>query len=614
MSLFYQDVDAGLKKAIEAFGTVSSLPVTIEPYWFKAFIGTGYKVESGGPGGFSLASYRSNTSSGYLTGATVTVEGDFGSLTRAEVNFTIARQVLDAVDKNFILGAVVLVQYGRGATNCTAHVMRLYDHSWTINPDDTVSCTIKAVGVGQQMFSKNMLAMDFPAGLQFRPNYADDGNFGGTQVFANVSNIVDFIDYEIQNKTGKTTADNFDPEEMTWPGEYFIRVPPAGVELFKSKYSMNQDIGMMGSYTPRGVYVTLSKIIWILNNYMIEKNKIVFGATATLNYTLSDGEKVCVPSANPIEMIFGYGAQFGQAVVYGPKGSTTGLKGGYTGAAYFALGSDTVVNWPNLHANLGDILINRDLIAAIFAETTGKQQDANEPTRYNFLMPLDTFLTKLFNTIKENSSGAIDLFAMPNETDNKLYIYNKRGYESPKKPWELKRGLVAIKSISIQSKVPSDAAAAAFGKPDAGQGNADDSKAATLIQGGDATAPATGYPSGQELYNAQGTAGTAGFTPETVNGIKGVVKRMISGEPPAETAKKTNIEWPLTLNLTLLGAVSSTNWKFGDTISYSDLPSKYKDAKGGVQIAFTVTRVNHKFDAEQWTTDITSQCRFAAEA
>ena len=130
-NFFFRTPGAGLTQ-LKAYGTGVDSPVA--PYDFKATIGAG-TVRSGGNNTFSLAGYK-GTSTGYLTSATVTVEGDFGSLVRAEINFKCHVSQLNTVDTQMLqLGADVSVSYGRtgggsGSGNAGSFSkMKVYDHS-----------------------------------------------------------------------------------------------------------------------------------------------------------------------------------------------------------------------------------------------------------------------------------------------------------------------------------------------------------------------------------------------------------------------------------------------------------------------------------------------------
>jgi hypothetical protein len=102
------------------------------------------------------------------------------------------------------------------------------------------------------------------------------------------------------------------------------------------------------------------------------------------------------------------------------------------------------------------------------------------------------------------------------------------------------------------------------------------------------------------------TAANAYFSSETCDGIRGILRRVVNGESTLGTLSKTSVPWPLELKLSFVGVAG---WRFGDTITYNDLPARYKDDRGGIKVGFTTTRVEHQF-GDEWITNLTTQCRF----
>jgi hypothetical protein len=103
-------------------------------------------------------------------------------------------------------------------------------------------------------------------------------------------------------------------------------------------------------------------------------------------------------------------------------------------------------------------------------------------------------------------------------------------------------------------------------------------------------------------------AAFAYFSAETCDGLRGVIRRAVNGESTLNTLKKASVPWPLELKLTFVGVAG---WRFGDTITYNDLPARYRAPGGGITVGFTTIRVVHQF-GDEWVTDLTTQCRFVA--
>jgi hypothetical protein len=611
------------------FGNNDVSEAEIGNYSFTMAINGTTAVTSGGTQGFQFSNFNS-TLIAYLMGATVTMEGDYGSLMRFEVNCKISSNKFDDFDKTFLaIGNNVTISFSGHGTGglddeSRSYQAKLYDFSWTINPDGTVDINMKAVGQGHAGLYVNLYdgATVAYQGLQYRADYDDDG---GANSLTGVTSIVDYFDHRIQSDTGLMTSVDFNPAECCNVGYWMIRYNiNRGNKLFVSEYSIDQDLWMEQA---RGIYVTLGWIIDTLNmqfGYGTSKATINFKAQANLMF-----DKIgYMPSANPIECIFSDGGNPGaissvQPVLYG-KDAAGCYPNSVNGQGYDAMGVNR--GSFDIHSisgrGLKDILINRDLLRGILKEATSIKQSGNvikfagiELSIPEYFLSVETFFSKLFSVIKANSGGAIDLIVLPDIDDPgtalapRLSIYNLRGPENFYEPFVFTKGSIGIRDVKMISKVPSATAAAAFGARGA-SGDSESEKAGNTIAlpsaGTAVDKVGEGYPGAAEVLEAMHTAQYADFAQAEVDGLRGVLKRMVDNDSPEETVTKTTLAWPIELKLTIVGI---DGWRFGDTISYSALPDRYRDDRGKIKIGFTITRVVHTFGTE-WTTDITSQCRF----
>jgi len=69
-----------------------------------------------------------------------------------------------------------------------------------------------------------------------------------------------------------------------------------------------------------------------------------------------------------------------------------------------------------------------------------------------------------------------------------------------------------------------------------------------------------------------------------------------------------NIMLPLKFGVTIDGI---NGFKFGDTIATTYIPKKYKTDIGGFKAVFTVTKVNHSIQNNDWTTTLETVCRLS---
>ena len=260
----------------------------INNYTFTMIINGIVAVVSGG----NLSSFSFNdfqtTDIAYLTGATVTMEGDYGSLMRFEVNAKISQNTFDDFDSAFLsVGADVTITF-KGNDNAnfsdlpSTYQAKLYDFSWTINPDGTVDINMKAVGAGQGGMYINMYegASKAWAGIHYRADYDDDsGNLSP------VVSIIDALDADIQTSTGQLTNADFEGDDGCWPGKWMIRYnEKRGDELFKSDYTINQDLWFQEN---RGIYYTLGHLLNACNtqfSFAATPTQINFKAEANLKF------------------------------------------------------------------------------------------------------------------------------------------------------------------------------------------------------------------------------------------------------------------------------------------------------------------------------------------
>jgi len=612
-NFFYRAPTAG--GPVTAMGTIGSgLPITeIKNYKFKLTINGGTACIHGGfQSAYQYNEFRASKT-GYLTGATVTIEGTAGSLVRVEAKWKIHRDQLDAVDAAFLqIGARGTVSYSRDGTGGSedSHELRVYDCSFTINQDNTVDVQVKCIGASQQSLYVNLYAGFSKAfgNLQFRGDYNDDGF-----ILLPVQNIVDLIDHTVQTGTDTMNSIDFAPIDTGNAGNWKVRYNALmNTKLFESEYGFDQDLLTQAE---RGIYVTLGWIIENINTAIgptsVERGTLVkLRATAEMSYDPIG----LIPSANPIECIFNYHADKGP-IAYTNNGSVPPTDSMVT-QGYNAIGNDPFGF--DVGTNLGDILINRNVIAGILKESTAIKTSPGIIKMFplkEYFLTVETFYKKLLGVINANSGGALDLDivldpkqAIAGGDDVDLIIINNRGKEQQPTPFEFKKGMVAIREVSITSKVPSATAAAAFSFDKNSAANTADASdnAAAAGAAGKSIGQSSQIPTAAELADAKMAAAGAYFSSETCDGIRGILRRVVNGQSTAATVDKTSVPWPLELKLTIVGVAG---WRFGDTITYNDLPARYRDANGTIKVGFTTIRVQHMF-GEEWTTDLITQCRF----
>mgnify|MGYP001370743333 CR=1 FL=1 len=108
----------------------------------------------------------------------------------------------------------------------------------------------------------------------------------------------------------------------------------------------------------------------------------------------------------------------------------------------------------------------------------------------------------------------------------------------------------------------------------------------------------------------QGEYGTSVIS-KAKSALQALVNEMTANEKAASGQfgsgnDPSQIPFPLKLSLTLDGI---EGFQFGDTITTSYLPDRYKTPYGNLKIVFTVTKYEHKISNNDWTTTVEALCR-----
>ena len=104
------------------------------------------------------------------------------------------------------------------------------------------------------------------------------------------------------------------------------------------------------------------------------------------------------------------------------------------------------------------------------------------------------------------------------------------------------------------------------------------------------------------------------YNTDSVSKAKSAVKALVSELTTAQRAARgdfkdgmdiTQVPFPLEFEATMDGV---EGFQFGDTITTSYLPSRYKTA-GAAKVVFTVTKYEHEISNNDWTTTVTAIMR-----
>lgn len=245
----------------------------------------------------------------------------------------------------------------------------------------------------------------------------------------------------------------------------------------------------------------------------------------------------------------------------------------------------------------------KETLKAMGTLTADAQKSANKS--------VGKFLQNILDLIHINSGTRFKLSLVSNPKDDREILIADANYvETRVVPYEItavtKNSI--CRSISLTSSVPSDVAAAAF--------IANTNTLAPLGVGigsinkiPDATTTVSG--SAQEQFEiAKKNIDAANLGPNTDNVIamQAAIKRLYVGgsNSGGTNREKESVPFPISFSCTLDGIEGIV---FGNTITSNYLPTAYQTDKKTPKVAFTVTKVEHNIAGNDWTTTISTVCR-----
>ena len=559
-----------------------------------------------------------NRSDAIITSGKVSIEGDFGSLIKAEIQLELYNMsALETLDAAYYPGKDCTVSYGYNSgltppgslpTGGGSYDMTVYDFSYQWHPDGpsnfNVTATVKAVGSGQFLSKVNAATAVTPNGREFNAAYRD------TNVAVAVSTIWDVFDYDLQEASGQRTGKSgFEPEDGWYStvrgGHMASFKAPDGYESpdpgMLARSALTLGIGSVDAYVS---YCSLSYIInTLLNQEILDNGEAIGTFMASKRYTFDPTVEQAsgyswMFSADPISILFP-----GANMDYCTDNADDEGKD-------FAIGQ--AANLPKVNngdspANLKNVMISRDFLKSIQKDMNkGEKDDADTGKTDTSKMNISKFLEKIFAKIKQCSGGVYSL-GIQLQPDNQNEILIVCTNPVPEVPGEAEFNIYDdwnVLDISLTSKIPSDMAAEAFARGAAGTGD-EDAKAAVGV-----TKEETEVVGVTDLSKAE-TIRTVTFPEDSFGedaqkAAIGIIKAIIAGQTATQTVEKSLKVYPLDLNIKLRGI---HGFRFGDAITTNFLPSRYKTADAGIKLVFTVLRVTQNISDGFWTTDLKTICR-----
>lgn len=578
----------------------------------------------GGLDGNSL--YTSNNDARFipkphLNSVKISSDGDFGSLKKCEVAFTVHSVTdLNNCQPFFDIGADVVINYGWSITSPGAGSNGkfegiIYNFSYTVNESGGFDCITYGIAKGV-----SVLPINITAGTPVDSMTSD--SLDKTKVAVN---ILDVLRKNSNLLTESKTVDRYGF------GKDEIIDTPSGTSSIKSA---------------ERAYITLEKLIDLVNNnllieliddvlnddFKVELNNL---ATVSNNNTggvsvglqpgasISGGQGanpttgvrqstkrveekdfliVCnstytrglIPerttdliSANPLQVIF-------------PGFSTYGSK------TYFQNAVEEIKQFKS--GDISKILLSIDWLATLFEtiglETQDRQKSADQS--------ITKFLINIFNAISDNSGTRfkLSMTSLP-DNDSKFVISDINYIDKKITPYTLtavnKQGI--CRRISLTSKVPSAMATVAFVSGRSSSTTQSTVAGAVLnnLSVSENSQKLLSYrQSLEKLINA---AAESRYDANDVNSLRTALKNVYenASQVNKQLGGQSSIPYPIDFSATLDGI---EGFQFGNTITTNYLPAVYQNGR----VAFTVTKVEHTIQNNDWITTLSTVCRLIPEA
>lgn len=549
-----------------------------------AYVGVGggssspYLATGGGKG-------RPDTILNYVK---VTLEGEAGALTRAEFQAT---AYTPAAFEGIISG---VAQIGNeievsidGSGGGGSWSVTVYKHAFNSSKEGKWTVTATGVGKGLELLKKDATAKPPAAiGKLFYKNGVwkqEETPAGG---------LVGYLQHEAMRGSNKIPILNSLDHGKGKPGKYFQLIAPSNLVQPAQGGSAGPGPGQ-GTLT----YFTLQYIVDLINTGLGDKK---IGIKAETTMTVPGGLDLI--SGDPVNVLIPNGTKSD----YGP------VTGGLIAEIILSLlgipnsiGTSfaDVTNMTGDKADCGLIMISYIALRGIDASMAQAAKDAASSEAAAKHSPgsnfdVEGFFASVFNLIHEATGGHVDLCFMMDPKnfdsgggDDNPIIVNRRGKQDNAPgiaKYDDVSGNGGVRQASFKGDVPQGWQAEAFANASAansdGKKNSKKPKETTLDE----------YK--EELAKKS-------YDSAAASGLKSAYRNAMRDAGATELATKQTKAYPIGLSLQVNG-VSGIG--FGHAIEMTSLSGT---RWGKVPVAFTVTRVVHTVQNQDWTTDISTVAR-----
>tara|TARA_R110001592_G_scaffold40088_1_gene131794 strand:+ start:701 stop:2500 length:1800 start_codon:yes stop_codon:yes gene_type:complete len=577
--------------------------------------GPGYSIRSnaqasvgfagGGPSSPILATNAGNgRPSPTLNYVKVTLEGTAGSLRRGTFQVTcfdagsfndvIAAEGIGGIGKEITIS---INRSGPGAGGGMSHQFRVYKNEFNTSKEGKFIVTVFAVGKGMEIMKKDGLKLGPKAGLFFYKN--PDSILWPFPEKIPVTGMMDYFLWYITNKTAKMFP--FSPEPNACEqGKFFTLVAPTGYTPPANAPGFSGGVGKRN----RLAYINLRWLIDYMNDALPPGPKL--DLIAECNDTV---DKAGTPllSKDPTRLIIPRGDKYSD---YAEE------KVAMTDLIFSLLGTPSKIGTSFLdpvptavsgkNADVGLFYISYDALRAIEQSLTGGADSAkagedeakfdNSGTK----MTAEGFLSGVFSLIAECTGGAVDLTTSEDpkafdsgDLESNVLIVNKKAVQDAAGPttYDDVSGEGGVRSATFSGKVPKGWQQVAF----AG-GNV----------GAELAAKSLGPTPKEQIDKAMASLEKDGYDAAPMASIGAALRQAQDETPAPDKGKVQNRAYPIGLSLKVNGIAGIG---FGHAIQMSSLSSTRWG--GDTPTLFTVTRVTHQVQNQDWTTDIETVARLS---
>lgn len=518
----------------------------------------------------------------------ITLEGTAGSLRRTEFQVTAYDAgTFDGLLSQFKVGTDVTVSWGRsgpGAGGGDSIQTTIYKQSFQSSKDGKWTLTCTGVGKGLEVLRSS--AFGLPKGAS--ENFYRLGKLFGVLPWQEKIPVTSLIDYMMVQSMKHMTSLN----PLTLSAESGKGIPGQFVDYIAPS-NVSQGTAPESTIGPKGrlVYFTFAYIMKFVNQSITEQGKKPINfANSSAVVDMGCGGKCPLISGDPLNILFPRGDGQSDYSVGGGQQDTASLIKNLLGkpTGIFTAAADVKFMAGPKHT-IEDILISYDALKTIETNLSTNSSTDTSTDPSGTKMNLEGFFSALFSMISEASGTWCDLALLEDPSTDTgeaaLYIINKKAKNASGGigVYDDVSGEGGVRESSISGDVPSAWQQEAFAK-----GSVANNKAPSFSFSG--------------WTSAKDALAKSGLDSAQAAGIKDTLRAAMNSLTPAEAKDKTDRPYPIGLGLKVNGV---SGVKFGQALEMVSLQA----TRWADNTAFTVTKVEHTIQGQDWTTDITTVAR-----